>query len=103
MLLRLLPAILAVGAFCFADTITLKNGGVIQGTYLGGDSRSVKVAVGERTETYSVDELSGIRFGGNPPPAERSYTRGRDGLERRTEGPPVPQPSYQPQSRQYEQ
>src|SRR5260370_15265593 len=102
MLLRLLSAILAVGAFCFADTITLKNGGVIQGTYLGGDSRNVKIAVGDRIDTYSIDELSSIRFGGNAPPAERSYRRGSDGLERRTGGPPVPQPSYQrpPQSYQ---
>src|SRR5258708_2094807 len=103
MLLRLLPAILAVGAFCFADTITLKNGGVIQGTYLGGDSRSIKVAVGDRVDTYAIDELSSIRFGGNARAPERSYSRGPDGLERRTDGPPVPQPSYQRPPQSYEQ
>ena len=101
MILRLMTTVFVLGALCFADTITLKNGGVIQGTYLGGDSRHVKVAVGDRIDTYSVDELANIRFGGNaPPPAERSYTRGPDGLERRSEATSqqpryeTPTPSY---------
>jgi hypothetical protein len=91
MLLRLLPAILALGALCFADTITLKNGDVVRGTYLGGDARSVKIAVGDRIDTYSVEELSSIRFGGDAPPPERTY-------ERRPESSsiPQPQPSYRP-------
>lgn len=89
MVLRLMTTVFALGGLCFADTITLKNGGVIQGTYLGGDARHVRIAVGDRIDTYSVDELSGIRFGGNaPPPAPSTYTRGPDGLERRTETPP---------------
>src|ERR1700733_8398657 len=93
MFLRLIPAVLALGTMCFADTITLKNGGVIQGTYLGGDARHVKIAVGDRIDTYSVDELSNIRFGGSvpQPPPQSTYTRGPDGLERRTDGPPPAQ------------
>lgn len=103
MVLRLMATLSVVGVLCFADTITLKNGGVIQGTYLGGDSRQVKIAVGDRIDTYSVDELASIRFGGSPPPpAERTYTRGPDGLERRSEGSSVPGPQsgryYPPQS-----
>jgi hypothetical protein len=91
MVLRLMTGLLVLGALCFADTITLKNGGVIQGTYLGGDARHVKIAVGDRVDSYSVDELSNIRFGGNaPPPAERTYNRGPEGLERRSEAPPQP-------------
>ena len=90
MLLRLTTVMFVLGAFCLADTITLKNGGVIQGTYLGGDARHVKVAVGDRIDTYSVDELANIQFGGGapPPPAERTYTRGPEGLERRNDTPP---------------
>lgn len=91
--LRSLPALLALGSLCFADTITLRNGGVIHGTYLGGDSRRIKIAVGDRIDSYPIDELQSIRFGGNPAPRdERSYTRGPEGLERRTEGA-VPQPA----------
>ena len=47
----------------FADTLVLKSGRSVEGTYLGGDSRQVRIAVGERVETYSVSELSEVRFG----------------------------------------
>lgn len=95
MALRLVTTLLAVGVLASADTITLKNGGVIQGTYLGGDARRVKIAVGDRIDSYSVDELDSIRFGGNtPPPQERTYTRGPDGMERRTETPSPPPARY---------
>jgi hypothetical protein len=87
---------------CFGDTITLKNGGVIQGTYLGGDARSVKIAVGDRIDTYSIDELSGIRFGGDARTSERTYTRGPEGLERRAETPSIPQPSSERPPQSYE-
>jgi len=86
MVLRLMTALFVLVALCIADTITLKNGGVIQGTYLGGDARHVKIAVGDRIDTYSVDELASIQFGGNaPPPAESTDNRGPEGLERRSE------------------
>lgn len=93
MLLRFIPAVLALGALCFADTITLRNGGTIQGTYLGGDARRVKIAVGDRVDSYSIDEIQSIQFGGQQQPRheERSYTRGPEGLERRTDNS-VPQP-----------
>src|SRR5579884_1207828 len=96
MLKRLATTMLVLGVACFADTVTLKNGGVIEGTYLGGDARHVKIAVGERIDTYSVDEVSNIHFGGTPAPApspDRSYTRGPEGLERRNDAPP-PQGRY---------
>jgi hypothetical protein len=109
MLSRFLLAILTLGALCFADTITLKDGRIVQGTYLGGDARTVKIAIGDRVDTYSVDELSSIRFGdADAPPAQRSYdtppddrsaTRRPD--DRRAENPnSIPQPSSQrpPQS-----
>jgi hypothetical protein len=48
----------------FADTITLKNGRVINGTYLGGTARQVKVEVGDRIETLDVSDVSRIEFRG---------------------------------------
>ena len=92
---------LALGTLCFADTITLKNGGVIEGTYLGGDARRVKIAVGDRIDTYSVDELQNIQFGRGSARSrdDRSYSRGPDGLERRTDSgvpPSAPQQIPQP-------
>jgi hypothetical protein len=48
----------------FADTITLKSGRVVNGTYLGGTARQVRVEVGDRVETLDVSEISRIEFGG---------------------------------------
>jgi len=48
----------------FADTITLKSGRVINGTYLGGTARTVKVEVGDRIETLDVSDVNRIEFGG---------------------------------------
>jgi hypothetical protein len=55
--------VFAINAMLWADTITLKSGNTIQGTYLGGDSRNVRVAVGERVESVNVGEIARIEFG----------------------------------------
>jgi len=49
----------------FADTVTLKSGRVINGTYLGGSPRQVKVEVGDRIETLDVADVVRIEFGGS--------------------------------------
>jgi len=54
----------------YADVITLKNGRVINGTYMGGDTRQVKVAEGDQIETLLVSDIARIEFGnGNGPTA----------------------------------
>jgi hypothetical protein len=63
-----------------ADSITLRDGRVVTGTYLGGDSRSVRFAGGERVESFSIDQISTISFG----------SAGRS--ERRDDPPPPPPP-----------
>ena len=35
----------------------------MEGTYLGGDARRIRVAVGDRVESFDVGEISTIRFG----------------------------------------
>jgi hypothetical protein len=47
----------------YADVITLKSGRVINGTYLGGDARQVKVAEGDQVETFQVTDVARIEFG----------------------------------------
>jgi hypothetical protein len=68
MLLRLatLGAILAT--LCFADTLTLRSGRVITGQYLGGDARHIRMAIGDRVDTFNVEDVGDLEFGGNPPP-----------------------------------
>jgi hypothetical protein len=47
---------LALATTAFADVITLKNGRVINGTYLGGSPRQVKVEVGDQIMTLDVSD-----------------------------------------------
>ena len=47
---------LALATAGFADTVTLKSGRVINGTYLGGTARQIRVEVADRIETLDVSE-----------------------------------------------
>jgi hypothetical protein len=87
--MRTLLGVFALSAvFSFADTITMRDGRAVNGSYLGGDSRSVRIAVGDRVEAYRVEEISTIVFG--DPPAVREERRDQTGLDvretRRDEG-----------------
>jgi len=54
---------LGMGALA-ADTVTLKDGRAISGTYLGGSAREVKIEAGGQIETLNVEIVSRIDFGG---------------------------------------
>jgi len=64
MLKRILLYAAVVSSIGTADTITLKNGRSVHGTYLGGDARQVRLAVADRVDSFDVNEISEIRFGG---------------------------------------
>ena len=46
-----------------ADSVLLKSGRRVQGDYLGGDARRVRIAVGDAVETFAVEDITEIRFG----------------------------------------
>lgn len=46
-----------------ADTLTLKNGQLISGTYLGGSAREVRIETGGNIRTLNVEEIDTIHFG----------------------------------------
>jgi len=56
--------VLALATAGFADTIVLKNGRVINGNYLGGTPRQVKVEVGDQITTLEVSDIARIEFSG---------------------------------------
>ncbi len=56
--------VLAIATAGFADTVTLKSGRVINGTYLGGTARTIRVEVGDNIETFDVSDVSRIEFRG---------------------------------------
>ena len=51
-----------------ADTLVLRSGKVVEGTYLGGDSRTVRMLVNDASSSFSVSDISEIRFGSAPAP-----------------------------------
>jgi hypothetical protein len=51
-----------------ADTLTLRNGQSIQGTYLGGSAREIRMDLGDHVQTYTIDQVSALQFDSGPPP-----------------------------------
>lgn len=47
----------------YADIVTLKGGRVVNGTYLGGTPREVKVEVNGQIETFDTNQIAKIEFG----------------------------------------
>ena len=72
---RLLATFLAAVCSCAAtDTILFRDGKSVSGSYLGGDSRQVRMVVGEKIQSYSIPDIARIEFGSAaaasaPPPA----------------------------------
>lgn len=52
----------AVGVLS-ADRLITRDGRTIDGTYLGGDSREVRMAVGDRVQSYDIGSVRSIEFG----------------------------------------
>lgn len=81
-------SLLLVGSLAFADTLTLKNGRVVDGTFNGGDSRMVRMVVGSRVETFNLNEVDTLRFGSLPAPASINSDRIADRSSDRSMTPP---------------
>ena len=62
MLLRFSTVALAFVTISSADVVTLRSGRTVEGQYLGGDSRSIRIASGDRVETFDIDEVSNLQF-----------------------------------------
>jgi len=51
-----------------ADRLSLVNGDVVDGTFLGGDTRQVRFLVADgSSKSYSIDDIAGIEFGTSAP------------------------------------
>ncbi len=94
---------LALAGACFADTLTLHSGRVVNGTYLGGTSRQVRMEVGDRIETFDVSTVASIQFTGgtsatpaSAPAAEAEAPRTRMRRDRSVLRPETSAPSTAP-------
>lgn len=101
MLLRLTILAAVLGGLCSADTLTLRSGRVVNGQYLGGDARHLRMAVGDHVDTFNVEDVGSIEFGGDsradappPPPAPGppppTYPAQNSGFGQQQPPPPTP-------------
>ncbi len=72
--------VLVCATLGFADTVTLKSGRVINGTYLGGTARAVRIDDGVEVRTVDVSDILRIEFSGSPgESSSRNSGRSSDG------------------------
>jgi hypothetical protein len=100
MLLRVTTLVIAIATICSADSLTLRSGRVVHGQFLGGDARQIRMAVGDRIDTFDVADISNLQFGGGerlspddagaPPPRRQDQEPPRD----QRYSPPPPQQTY---------
>ena len=79
--MRFLAAGMLLALAAQADIVTLKNGRIVNGTYLGGTPRQIKVEVGDEIETLDVSDISRIEF------SNGSYTSSSRGDARSDDRP----------------
>src|SRR5664279_1941636 len=72
-ILALLP-LLTVG-LASADTLTLKSGRVMNGTFLGGTAREIRMDLGDHVETIPVERVSTLQFDSSAPVAQSEPPR----------------------------
>ena len=62
-------AALALAVSASADTLTLKDGRVIYGKYIGGTADAIQMDVSGTVQTYDVRDVRSLTRDSNPPPA----------------------------------
>lgn len=80
-----LACVMAVAGW--ADTLALRNGTTVHGTYLGGSAREVKMAVGDAVQTFDVSDVTSISF---------NHGRASDSPRSSYNAPPPPAPPPPP-------
>jgi hypothetical protein len=54
--------LLACATVVWADTITMKDGRIFAGTYLGGNARQIRVDLGPEVRTFDLSDVARIEF-----------------------------------------
>src|SRR5690349_18689451 len=63
MLNRILLCTALVVSLACADTLTLRDGRTVQGTFIGGTARQIRMAVEDRVDSFDINEVSELKFG----------------------------------------
>jgi hypothetical protein len=85
----LVLAAVAIGSTAAADTLTLTSGRVVDGTYLGGSPRQVRMEVAGKIETFEISGVSSIKFGGEAAEEPKPRPQAASGTILRPDPAPV--------------
>lgn len=91
-------------ALLSADTLTLRDGEVIQGTYLGGTSRQIRMDLNGEIRTFDLGQVQSITFsneGAYQAPVSPVQPPAQPGAPRSANYPPPPSSPNYPQARSY--
>jgi len=83
-------SLIAAASLLNADTLVLRNGSRVEGNFVGGDSRTVRFAVGNQVNAYGVNDIEAIRFSSGP-----------QGYAPSAAYPQNPNPNYGPATENY--
>jgi len=61
--MRYLSVFLLLANCVMADTVFFRDGHSVNGSFVGGDARTIRVAVGDRVETIRIADVDRISFG----------------------------------------
>jgi hypothetical protein len=90
--------ICATALLLSADTLVLRNGATVQGTYVGGDARQVRIDQNGTVQSYDIGQVQSVIFSEAgyqpPPPPAQPYARG--GARDYTPAPNYPAQSNYP-------
>ncbi len=103
---RIVFSLVATAAMLSADTLTLRNGSKVDGSFIGGDNGSIRFAVGNQVNSYNLSDIDSIKFTSgsqtyapapNPPDTPASPTAPSASQESSAPPPPdAPQSSTAP-------
>jgi hypothetical protein len=65
---------------------------VVTGQYLGGDARHIRMAIGDHVDTFNVEDVGDLQFGGGAPPAppQQPPAPPQQGFAQQPPPPPAP-------------
>jgi hypothetical protein len=86
---RLIVLTGTLAALSFGDTLFLRSGTSLNGRYAGGDTRQIRMLVGDHVETYQLEDVIRIEFAGNSDRSSGLRTDSRNP----DEGAPLPSTS----------
>jgi len=97
--MRILALLSLTVVLANADTLTLKDGRIMNGTFLGGTAREIRLDMGDHVENIAVERVSTLLFDNSgpaaqadPPPRERRPIAANPNNDR--DNPPPPPPNY---------